>query len=59
MQLPTQSQLLQSLERDPLKDTQDLKKYWISACPLGNQLSHFAAQGHFLLVSLTDFVKGW
>ena len=59
MQLPTQSQLLQSLERDPLKDTQDLRKYWISACPLGNQLSHFAVQGHFLLVSLTDFVKGW
>ena len=31
---------------------QGSKKTWIQACPFGKQLSHFACQGHFLLVSL-------
>ena len=36
-----------------------LKKPWIPGCPLGKQLSHFAAWSHFLLVLVNDFVRGW
>ena len=33
------------------------KKTWIPACPLGNQLSHFACRGHFLFVLVKNFVR--
>ena len=35
------------------------KKTWIPACPLGNQLSHFACRGHFLFVLVKNFVREW
>ena len=34
----------------------ELKKTFISACPLNHQLSHSLARGHSLLVSVNDLV---
>ena len=34
------------------------KKTWIPACRLGKNLSHVVAQGHFLFVSVNNFVGG-
>ena len=41
-------------------DSRTKNKTWIPKWPLGNQLSHFFAQAHFLLaLYATDFVRGW
>ena len=39
--------------------SQGSKKIWIPACPLGNQLSHFAYRGHFLFFLVNDFFREW
>ena len=41
------------------KTMQGSKKTWIPACPLGKQLSHLLVCGHFLLLLVNDFVRGW
>ena len=48
--------LLLRSEDEELGLNKELKKTFISVCPLNHQLSHSLAQGHSLFVSVNDLV---